>query len=117
MSSGEEHPVLDLDALAEAERAMTPAKWLWSDKRKRVDATQIAASGGVYDRYSFGPVDIDADLWDAGDAETWARDARGIVALRNAAPHLIADGRKAGRGEADHEGVRRPVHRDPDDRR
>lgn len=83
-------PALDLDAVEAAERAMTPRKWLWSSERKCVDATQLGSDGHVYDRYSFGPIGTD-ELWDDDDASTWAKDAAGIVALRNAAPALIAE--------------------------
>lgn len=62
-------PALDLDAVERAERAMTPGEW-------RADFTYVTAAGGPV-ATCIGP-----------DAE---HDAAGIVALRNAAPALIAE--------------------------
>ena len=85
-------PVLDLAALAEAERAMTVGPWAISPQ-------------------TAGPDDVAPDEWTtwceidapsekcvaqcatAGDSDEL--NARAIVALRNAAPHLIAEARAA----------------------
>ena len=91
-STAQPPPVLDLDALAEAERAMTAGPWAISPQ-------------------TAGPADVAPDEWTtwceidapsekcvaqcatAGDSDEL--NARAIVALRNAAPHLIAEARAA----------------------
>lgn len=79
-------PVLDLDALAEAERAMTAGPW---------EVVNHSDDGGC----TFGPNgmcvgDIEDAATSYGSAER-KTNAAGIVALRNAAPHLIAEARAA----------------------
>ena len=76
-------PVLDLDALAEAERAMTAGTWEVHRDWPRV----IVASGSSLSLLGLD-VDETAIIYEEGDAA-------GIVALRNAAPHLIAEARAA----------------------
>jgi hypothetical protein len=79
----------EIAALREAVAKMTPWPWIFSTERQEVDATQLGTDGEVYDRYSLGPVDID-EMWCEDDAATWATDAAGIVALRNAADRLLS---------------------------
>lgn len=80
-------PVLDLDALAEAERAMTQAPW-------SVDAGAVPMGDtGDYDHYIRIPaagVYMEWPELDSGNVN-----ARGIAALRNAAPYLIPEARAA----------------------
>lgn len=70
-------PVLDLDALAEAERAMTAGPWKF-------------ANGTACGIVGHDNRDLKAWHWHkSGDGA----DRRGVVAMRNAAPHLIAEAR------------------------
>lgn len=83
-------PVLDLDALAEAERAMTA--------NLAVEAGSVPIGDtGDYDAY-IHIVDRDGRvvvIMNSPEADRSLALARGIVALRNAAPHLIAEARAA----------------------
>ena len=74
-STAQPPPVLDLDALAEAERAMTAGPWKFANN----------TTCGI-----IGPDSRDLKAWHwhkSGDGA----DRRGVVALRNAAPALIAE--------------------------
>lgn len=87
-------PVLDLDALAEAERAMTAGTW-----RANIFTTHVAYSTQEtqwHEAVAGSDVVCETEC-SAFEDETaiGAANIRGIVALRNAAPHLIAEARAA----------------------
>ncbi len=77
-----ERAPLDLAALEAATGSMSAAPWMWSSKRLCIDTAQVATDGTRHDLYEITAVDGD---------EAWPMDAGGIVALRNAAPSLLAE--------------------------
>ena len=87
-------PVLDLDALAEAERAMTAGAW-----RANIFTTHVADST---QETQWHEAVVGSDVVCETECSVFedetaigAANIRGIVALRNAAPHLIAEARAA----------------------
>ncbi len=92
-------PVLDLDALAEAERAMTAGTWPILDPNDREPGPPVWCGSNFGGVAAIGPIHYDSDGDEAiPGSPAYLRaeaDSRGLVALRNAAPHLIADARAA----------------------
>jgi len=92
-------PVLDLDALAEAERAMTVGPWPIVDPNDREPGPPVWCGSNFGGVAAIGPIHYDADEDETvPGSPAYIRaesDSRGIVALRNAAPHLIAEARAA----------------------
>lgn len=96
-------PALDLDALAEAERAMTVGPWRWGDWGATFGRFE-SRSRYTLEHAPAYPIDACAirekhheavRILTITDDAASESNAAGIVALRNAAPHLIAEARAA----------------------
>ena len=77
----------DLDALAEAVAKMTPGPWRTAQPNRDGDVHVLAPDGT-----QFYP-ESEPLFWNAGTGPDWSN-AAGIVALRNAAPALLAEVRR-----------------------